>query len=48
MSYVLIFSHVGRHDKVTSIGKAAAFACSLFTDLLYYGTFQSVKRSEVF
>ena len=31
MSYVLIFSHVARHYKITSKGKAAAFACSVFT-----------------
>ena len=29
--YVLIFSHVGRRYKITSKGKVAAFACSVFT-----------------
>ena len=31
MSYVLIFSHVGRRYKITSKRKVAAFACSVFT-----------------
>ena len=30
-SYVLIFSHVGRRNEITSKGKVAAFACSVFT-----------------
>ena len=31
MSYVLIFSHVACRYKITCKGKAAAFACSVFT-----------------
>ena len=31
MSYVLIFSQVACRYKITSKGKAAAFACSVFT-----------------